>query len=78
LSRTTAARAGATTIIVTSILVAYVASYAACRQTHIERWDHDNREYVIFGSRMSYRLFRPLSYLDEAATGVGAHLGPHR
>ena len=58
--------------------IAYAAAYLGYRQTHLERWDRDGREYVIFGSRASYYAFRPLSYLDRGASGVGAHIGPHR
>lgn len=58
--------------------VAYVVAYAGYRQTHAERWSQDGRTYVLFGSRMSYLAFRPLSYVDQALTGTGAHLGPHR
>lgn len=58
--------------------VAYVVAYAGYRQTHAERWSQDGRTYVLFGSRASYLAFRPLSYVDQALTGTGAHLGPHR
>ena len=58
--------------------ITYAVGYVGYRQTHLERWDRDGREYVIFGSRATYYAFRPLSYLDETATGVGAHIGPHR
>jgi hypothetical protein len=58
--------------------VAYVLAYAGYRQAHAERWSQDGRTYVLFGSRASYLAFRPLSYLDQALTGTGAHLGPHR
>lgn len=59
-------------------LAAYVAAYAGYRQTRIERWDRDGREYVLYGSHAVYLLFRPMSYADQALTGTGAHLGPHR
>lgn len=58
--------------------VAYVVAYAGYRQTHAERWSQDGRTYVLFGSRASYLAFRPLSHVDQALTGTGAHLGPHR
>lgn len=61
-----------------ALSIAYVAGYIGYRQMHLERWDRDGREYVIFGSGASYYAFRPLSYIDQAATGVGAHIGPHR
>lgn len=65
-------------LMATAILVAYVVAYAGYRQTHAERWSQDGRTYVLFGSRASYLAFRPLSYVDQALTGTGAHLGPHR
>ena len=61
-----------------ALSIAYVVGYLGYRQTHLERWDRDGREYVIFGSRANYYAFRPLRYLDRAATGVGTHIGPHR
>lgn len=61
-----------------AVAVAYVVAYAGYRQTHAERWSKDGRTYVLFGSRASYLAFRPLSCLDRALTGTGAHLGPHR
>ncbi len=36
------------------------------------------REYAIFGSRANDHVFRPMSHFDQAATGIGAHIGPHR
>ena len=52
--------------------------YKRQRQTRIERWERDGREYVLYGSHAVYLLFRPMSYADQALTGTGAHLGPHR
>ena len=67
--------------IVASVAVAfagYVAAYAGDRHAHLERWERDGRDYVLFGSQAAYLLFRPMSYADQALTGTGAHLGPHR
>lgn len=61
-----------------ALLAAYVVSYLGYRQTHLERWERDGRDYVIFGSIAPYCLFRPLSHIDRFATGVGTHIGPHR
>lgn len=58
--------------------VAYVGVYAGYRQTHAERWERDGREYVLYGSHAAYLLFRPMRYVDQALTGTGSHLGPHR
>lgn len=57
---------------------AYVAAYAGYRHAHLERWERDGRDYVLYGSRAVYLLFRPMSHADQALTGAGAHLGPHR
>ena len=59
-------------------LAVYVAAYAGYRQARLERWERDGRDYVLYGSRAAYLLFRPLSYADQALIGTGAHLGPHR
>lgn len=58
--------------------VAYALAYAGYRQTHAERWPKDGRTYVLFGSRARYLALRPMSDIDQALTGTGAHLGPHR
>jgi hypothetical protein len=65
-------------ILVGLAAIAYVAAYVAYRATHVEVWARDNRSYVIFGSRVSYYAFRPLSYVDAAVTGIGSHIGPHQ
>jgi len=63
-----------------AFLLLYVASYAAFRQMHIEVWDRDKSAYVIFPATMPflYYLWRPLTYLDGATTGMRFHIGPHR
>ena len=61
-----------------TLLAAYVACYRGYRQTHLERWERDGRDYVIFGLKAPYYVFRPLSHIDRFVTGVGAHIGPHR
>jgi hypothetical protein len=60
--------------------MAYVFSYAWLRKTHTQVWDRDGRAYVIFPSdgAILYYLFRPLSYIDGAVTGMGFHIGPHQ
>jgi hypothetical protein len=62
------------------ILLAYVAGYIVFRKTHLERWERDGRDYVIFpaGYPALYYVFRPLSYLDGALTHTQCHIGPHR
>jgi hypothetical protein len=63
------------------ILLLYVSSYVAFRQTHIEVWERDRQAYVIFPDRIGvalYYLWRPLSYVDGATTKIGFHIGPHQ
>ena len=61
------------------LLVVYVGSYVWFRSIHIERWDRDGRDYVIFPqSPAVYYLYRPLTYLDARLTGIRFHIGPHR
>src|SRR3989441_6351132 len=59
-------------------VVLYVAAYAGYRTMRTQVWAEDGRPYVIVNSRAVWYLFRPLTRLDAAATGIGSHLGPHR
>ena len=64
-----------------AVLALYVGGYLLFRQARAETWSRDNRSYVIFpeGAGLAlYYLWRPLSYIDGRATGIGAHIGPHR
>ena len=61
------------------LIVVYLGSYLLFRATHIERWERDDRDYVIFPqSPAVYYLYRPLTYLDARWTGMRFHIGPHR
>jgi hypothetical protein len=64
------------------LLVLWVGAYVAFRQTHIEVWQKDNNAYVLFPAGDAglalYYVWRPLSYLDNALTGMRFHIGPHR
>jgi hypothetical protein len=64
------------------LLAIYAGSYAAFRQTNQEVWPKDKQTYVIFPSGVAgqalYYVWRPLSYLDSALTGIRFHIGPHR
>ncbi len=54
------------------LLLLYVGSYVVFRQTHTEVWERDQKAYVIFPPSFGgalYYLWRPLSYIDGAATG---------
>ena len=64
-----------------SLLLLYAGAYVAFRQSHAEVWDRDKRTYIIYPEtygRPVYYLWRPLSYLDTAITGMQHHIGPHR
>lgn len=58
----------------------YILSYGWFRQTHIEIWEKDGKEYVIFPEDkiFLYYLFRPLSLVDGKITGMNFHIGQHR
>ena len=76
----TDSRLRAIAILVLALLL-YVGGYAAFRQSHAEVWDRDRQTYVIYPEtygRPLYYLWRPLSYLDTALTGMQHHIGPHR
>lgn len=62
------------------LLVLYVAAYVVLRQMSIEVWAKDQRAYVIFPEKAAWTfyLFRPLTYVDGALTGMRFHIGPHR
>jgi hypothetical protein len=67
--------------ILAAALVLYVSAYLIFRQTNIEVWQRDNQAYVIFPTGVGgtlYYLWRPLSYVDGALTGMRFHIGPHR
>ena len=61
------------------LLAVYVASYRWFRATHVERWERDGRDYVIFPqSAALYYFYRPLTYVDAKLTGMRFPIGPHR
>jgi len=61
------------------LILIYVGGYFVFRQTHIEIWEKDNREYVIFPeNNVLYYLFRPLVLIDGKLTGMQFHIGQHR
>lgn len=61
-------------------LLLYLVSYLLFRNTHIETWDRDNRDYVLFpkDQRWLYYLYRPLTYADNKITDMRFHIGPHQ
>ena len=62
------------------IVAAYVLSYVWLRQSRIEVWEKDNQAYVIFPADniYVYYLYRPLTLIDGAITGMRFHIGQHR
>jgi hypothetical protein len=63
------------------VLLLYIGAYAAFRQSPVETWERDKQAYVIFPEaygRPLYYVWRPLSYLDAAMTGMQHHIGPHQ
>jgi len=61
-------------------VAAYLGSYLVLRQTCAETWERDGHRYVIIPptGRVLYYLYRPVMYVDQAATGMRFHIGPHR
>ena len=62
-----------------ALVIVYIGSYAWFRSSHVQRWDRDGRDYVIFPQQPAlYYLYRPLTYFDARLTGMRFHMGPHR
>jgi hypothetical protein len=63
------------------LLIIYAGTYAVFRQANQEVWPKDQHIYVMFPAgaigQALYYLWRPLSHLDSALTGMRFHLGPH-
>jgi len=62
------------------VVLIYLLGYVWIRQAHTEIWEKDGNAYVIFPDDRAYLyyLYRPLSYIDGAATGIKSHIGQHR
>jgi hypothetical protein len=60
-------------------ILIYFLSYFAYRQTHLQVWEKDQKEYVMFTENKVYLyyFFRPLSWIEAVLTGMNFHLGPH-
>lgn len=67
-------------IVFVVVVLIYLGSYVGFRQMHIENWEQDKQDYVIFpaGGQALYYFYRPLTYVDSAVTGMRFHIGPHR
>jgi hypothetical protein len=55
----------------------FVGSYAVFRQTNTVFWQRDKQTCVIFPASLPalYFFWRPLTFLDSAATGMLIHIG---
>jgi len=60
------------------LAVAYFVSYAFVRQSYSKVWEADNSTYVLFPNPSVYYLYRPITYVDGALTGMRFHIGAHR
>ena len=67
-------------ILILTVVLLYALSYVWFRQTRTEIWEKDGSAYVIFPDDKVYLyyLYRPLSYVDGAMTGIKFHIGEHR
>jgi hypothetical protein len=65
--------------IVFLVLVIYALGYFCFRQSHIENWDYDKQDYVMFpaGQMWLYRTFTPAMHVDKQWTGMLFQIGPH-
>ena len=64
-------------LIILILVLLYIISYVWFRQTHIEVYAINEREYVIFPNSTVYYFYRPLSFLDDKVTDMRFHIGPH-
>jgi hypothetical protein len=70
-----------TAVVLAVLVLLYVGGYIVFRQSHAEVWERDKQTYVIFPQGTAsalYYLWRPLTYVDGAMTGMRFHIGPHR
>ena len=69
-----------TIISITILIFLYVLTYGLFRQSNIEIWEKDGKEYVIYPSDKIYiyYLYRPLSVIVNKLTGMNSHIGQHR
>lgn len=69
-----------TAVSVSILILLYFLSYGLFRQTHVENWEKDQKDYVIFpeNGTFLYYFFRPASYLDGKLTGMNFHIGQHK
>ena len=61
------------------LIIIYTISYLIYRNSNIETWDKDGKDYVIFPKthKWVYYIFRPATYIDSKFTKMQFHIGPH-
>lgn len=66
-------------IIAGSLILVYLITYLIFRNSNVETWEKDGKEYVIFPKSKIwiYYLYRPATYLDSKLTTMRFHIGPH-
>lgn len=59
------------------VLALYLGGYIVFRQLNVQVSEIDDQDYVVFSERdhTFYYIFRPLTYVDSAATGMRFHIG---
>ena len=62
------------------LLLIYFGSYILMRESYAEVFNHyGNKEVIFLNDKVYlYYLYRPLSYIDGAVTGMKFHIGQHR
>lgn len=68
-------------VLVGALLLGYVGVYLGVRASWAQVWEKNGKTYVLFpkaGGAALYYVFRPLSYVDGALTGMRFHIGAHK
>ncbi|MBI3220013.1 MAG: hypothetical protein HYZ44_10905 [Bacteroidetes bacterium] len=62
-----------------AIVILYIGSIVAFRNTHLEVWRTDGKQYLIFPKDQLwiYYFYRPITYVDSKLTTLQFHIGPH-
>ena len=67
------------TLLLFMLVLVYIGSYTWFRSTHVDRWDRDGLDHVMFPqSGALYYFYRPLTCIDARLTDIRFHIGPHR
>ena len=67
-------------IIIGILSLVYIVSYVIFRNSNIETWDKNGKDYVIFPKSQTwiYYLYRPATYMDSKLTKMRFHIGQHQ